>query len=337
MKVRLYSDQFKEIEKRIPRNLNVSVKRTRERFTDNKGFGWFVVDLELDLVGMDHILGRLYSDGLYIETNPTPPHYLTQPHKCSKCGVDSLQYVTVKLDGTFLCDKCLPIMELPVLGGYFSVCFLALEIRQNISPKPDIIPLDIFLAYCFEYLEVEEWKGAREKVPSCSEIHSNMINNLTHPKNYHFEIIPHFKNWLMKNIKERDESSEDSFFTAAEAILQKDELSLWEMPYMASIAHKYIIINRKGVPQSEYVGDIGQRMNLINLKVLDKKIVNGFRGRVSNMYKLQDPQSNILVWFTDSELIPGQCYDGKATIKKHSEFRGVKETQISRCSLTLHE
>ena len=106
------------------------------------------MDLELDLVGMDHILGRLYSDGLYIETNPTPPHYLTQPHKCSKCGVDSLQYVTVKLDGTFLCDKCLPIMELPVLGGYFSVCFLALEIRQNISPfaRDRLIPEKIVVS-----------------------------------------------------------------------------------------------------------------------------------------------------------------------------------------------
>lgn len=337
MKVRLYSDQFKEIEKRIPRNLNVSVKRTRERFTDNKGFGWFVVDLELDLVGMDHILGRLYSDGLYIETNPTPPHYLTQPHKCSKCGVDSLQYVTVKLDGTFLCDKCLPIMELPVLGGYFSVCFLALEIRQNISPKPDIIPLDIFLAYCFEYIEVEEWKGAREKNSSANEIYENMVHNRTRPKAYHFDVISEFKSWLVENIEENAGPNSDSFFAAADPILDKGELSLWEMAYMASLANKYITINRKGVPQSEYVGDIGQRMDFVNLKVLDKKIVNGYRGRVSNMYKLQDPQSNILVWFTDAELLPGQCYDGKATIKKHSNFRGVKETQISRCSLTLHE
>lgn len=86
----------------------------------------------------------------------------------------------------------------------------------------------------------------------------------------------------------------------------------------------------EGPSESEYVGEIGERLR--NLTAVYKS-VRGFSGAYgwTNIYTFECGD-DVLVWFTAKELDleKGAVVDLTATVKKHEEFRGVKTTQLSR-------
>lgn len=83
---------------------------------------------------------------------------------------------------------------------------------------------------------------------------------------------------------------------------------------------------------SSHVGEVGKRMN-IKVTVLDRRICESHFGTTS-LHRMIDESGNILKWFASNcELEIGRTYQMKATVKKHDEFRGVKETLVTRCAV----
>ena len=83
---------------------------------------------------------------------------------------------------------------------------------------------------------------------------------------------------------------------------------------------------------SEYVGEVGKRMN-VKVTIMDKRVCESHFG-TSYLHKMVDQAGNILKWFASNcELEVGKTYNMKATVKKHDEFRGVKETLVTRCAV----
>ena len=94
---------------------------------------------------------------------------------------------------------------------------------------------------------------------------------------------------------------------------------------------------------SKHVGTVGEKMNLYNLKIVN---ISGFEGGYgwTNVYKLKDENGNIFTKFgklnekfitPDSEideLAIGAILSFCTDIKKHDEYRGVKQTTIGRIS-----
>jgi hypothetical protein len=87
---------------------------------------------------------------------------------------------------------------------------------------------------------------------------------------------------------------------------------------------------REQFGESEWVGTPKKR-EVFTLTVVKKFDVEGYYG-TSTVHKFQDAQGNSLVWFssrgTDYEV--GHTYEVKATVKEHREYKGNKETAISR-------
>jgi hypothetical protein len=83
--------------------------------------------------------------------------------------------------------------------------------------------------------------------------------------------------------------------------------------------------------QSQHVGTPGKRQEFTGLTVTR---VSSFDTRygVSHRYNFVDGEGNVLTWLTKKRLENGVTYQGKATVKKHDEWRGVKQTVITRCS-----
>lgn len=83
---------------------------------------------------------------------------------------------------------------------------------------------------------------------------------------------------------------------------------------------------------SSYVGSIGERLKGLTLRCSAARGMgsNGYGNTV--LYKFTDAAGNVFSWFcsSDQELEPGKDYTLDATVKDHVEYKGVKETRLTR-------
>ena len=87
---------------------------------------------------------------------------------------------------------------------------------------------------------------------------------------------------------------------------------------------------------SEYVGEIKERLRQLNVTLTGARAVDGMYG-TSIMFTF-DYNGNSLVWFTscppdEEDAKVGETYLLTGTVKKHEVYNGVKQTYLSRCKL----
>ena len=81
---------------------------------------------------------------------------------------------------------------------------------------------------------------------------------------------------------------------------------------------------------SEYVGEIGERLE-ITVTVTKALTLDGYYGQ-SIMHIMEDGDENVYIWTTSSKSIPeGKVVTLRGTVKDHREYRGVKQTILTRC------
>ena len=92
----------------------------------------------------------------------------------------------------------------------------------------------------------------------------------------------------------------------------------------------------KDYSSSEYVGDIKERreMNITVDRIFEKEGDFG----LTKIHHMIDELGNYLVWFCSGVgLQVGDTYKVKATVKKHSEYNGVKQTIVNRVTPILEK
>lgn len=82
--------------------------------------------------------------------------------------------------------------------------------------------------------------------------------------------------------------------------------------------------------QSEWVGNVGDR---INVKVKEIKCVTSWETQwgVTYLYKIYGEDGNVYTWKSSVDVDEDECKSIKGTIKSHTEFREVKQTELTRC------
>jgi hypothetical protein len=82
---------------------------------------------------------------------------------------------------------------------------------------------------------------------------------------------------------------------------------------------------------SEYVGDIKERLRDLQVTLTSARSFDGFYG-TSFIYTFVCGE-NVLVWMTSSckDIEVGDHFLLTGTVKEHSEYKGVKQTKLSRC------
>lgn len=86
------------------------------------------------------------------------------------------------------------------------------------------------------------------------------------------------------------------------------------------------------VPSGEFVGEIGDRIEF-ELKIKKAITLTGMYG-ISTMHVMEDENGNTFIWTTASKTLEvGTTYRMKGTIKDHKEYKGVKQTVLTRCTL----
>lgn len=80
---------------------------------------------------------------------------------------------------------------------------------------------------------------------------------------------------------------------------------------------------------SQFVGEVGQK---VEFKIASAKVVAGWSTQFgyTSIYKIVDEEGNIYTWKTTGG-IPEEVTVIKGTVKAHNEYRGIKQTELTRC------
>ena len=122
--------------------------------------------------------------------------------------------------------------------------------------------------------------------------------------------------------------------------------------YVASIATAYQRAmskkqeEEKEIATSHHLGELKQRMKFDNLVLVGCFACNGHYG-ATYIHRFLDADNNVLTWFSSSrdygyeldlhEVERSRArFTGKATVKKHDEYNGVKQTVITRARFKVY-
>lgn len=90
---------------------------------------------------------------------------------------------------------------------------------------------------------------------------------------------------------------------------------------------------------SEYVGTIGEKITKKVTYVFRAEWTNHYMGQAIHNYihTFKDEDGNVYVWKTTSFIYQdyGTTLNLIGTVKEHSEYKGVKQTSLTRCKVTV--
>jgi hypothetical protein len=103
--------------------------------------------------------------------------------------------------------------------------------------------------------------------------------------------------------------------------------------YKRSVEQTILRENRaKQFANSVHVGEIGKRQDF-TVTVANEHEIAGDYGTTS-IYKMIDDKGNCLTWFSSSRTLElGKAYVLKGTVKAHDDYKGTKQTVITRCKI----
>lgn len=121
---------------------------------------------------------------------------------------------------------------------------------------------------------------------------------------------------------------------AAETVSYRN-LALLASAYVADSQKRERVEKAKVTSESVWIGDAGDKIDGVQARVTGVRYLEGDYG-TTTLLTFVTPEGNVIKWFAsgskDYEI--GDQVSIKATIKKQTEFNGVKETQILRAKLT---
>lgn len=132
------------------------------------------------------------------------------------------------------------------------------------------------------------------------------------------------------------EEHEGTFFMGADDLGEYNTNGWWGFKGEVEelIDEKRVALAPKS--ESEYVGEVGKKIEAE--VVFEKKIVfethYTYYGETNYILKFK-ANGNVLVWKTGSwqELEEGKTYKVKGTVKEQTEYKGEKQTVLTRCKL----
>ena len=146
---------------------------------------------------------------------------------------------------------------------------------------------------------------------------------------------------LMKWLREKNEEGFNEYFRNARAIFSLPSIERRHYNILASLVASYFRDmarreqRQKEVGNSEWVGKVGDR---ITFKVVTATTISSFQSSYGYnnwvyILKLTDEDGHVYIWKTSSGggTLPGEIL--KATIKDHQEYRGEKQTVITRATV----
>lgn len=92
---------------------------------------------------------------------------------------------------------------------------------------------------------------------------------------------------------------------------------------------------RESLKDSQYVGETGKRLRDVAVKIERVKALEAGNYGPRSLVTFIDDAGNLFTWFAsgDRDYTPGALVKIDGTVKDHSEYQGVKQTQLSRVAV----
>jgi hypothetical protein len=148
--------------------------------------------------------------------------------------------------------------------------------------------------------------------------------------------------WAESLTDEQIDAASGDYLHNVRAVARAGMVSLKTAGIAASIPSAYDraqadALTKENAKASVYFGTIGKRetFTLTLTKVFSFDSMYG----TSFVYIFIDASGNIAVWKASSsqDVTTGKTYSVKGTVKEHSEYKGVKQTNLSRCKIAFLE
>jgi hypothetical protein len=132
-----------------------------------------------------------------------------------------------------------------------------------------------------------------------------------------------------------DQKPDSEYIHNLHAIVDLGAVTYRTVGYAASIVACYQRDARKAEaraakPESNHVGEVKERRHF----TVTVEAIHYFEGNwgPTTLFRMRDKEGNLIVWFASGEphMLKDQTYTLKATIKAHDEFKGAKQTVITR-------
>lgn len=156
--------------------------------------------------------------------------------------------------------------------------------------------------------------------------------------------------WI-RSLIETGKASQNNYLHNLAVIGSKEYVRYKELNFIASAVVAYqkdmeMEINRRKrelswkekAERSNFVGEVGKRSEFVaELKeIRSLSAEDGWYG----LYKFEDAQGNVMVWFTakmpeELRIAKGDSIKMKATVKRHDVYRDLKQTILTRCAIQM--
>lgn len=139
---------------------------------------------------------------------------------------------------------------------------------------------------------------------------------------------------------DRAENGFNCFEITVEDIGTKNDLEQWFFKDPCEIQAFITAKQAETAPKtaSEFIGKCGDKFNgvLTFNGVSTYETHFTYYGETHYIYKFTDGNGNTVVWKTSSfqEFTNGEKYTVKGTIKEHNEYKGDKQTTLTRCKIS---
>ena len=144
----------------------------------------------------------------------------------------------------------------------------------------------------------------------------------------HYDNVDKAIDWFKKQ-----DTSKDYFYNVSTII--KNEYVTKRISNLAAsimaVYFKEVSKEKETKISSEYIGTVGEKIQ-IEVKVINIQSIESRYGMI-HIYRMVTSEGNIVVWFTStSKLELDKKYRGLVKIKKHDEYKNIKQTVITRPS-----
>lgn len=138
---------------------------------------------------------------------------------------------------------------------------------------------------------------------------------------------------------DHEPSEYNCFELSVDEIAETDKAGVWEL--FDDWWVQKIVKEQKDAhapkTASEYIGEVGQKLTVdVSLtRICQFETHFTYRGETSYIYKFADVNGNTITWKTAKHLDIEEGWTGKVTgtVKEHSEYKGDKQTVLTRCKI----
>lgn len=209
-----------------------------------------------------------------------------------------------------------------------------------------VVPLDSYIAYVLYSIEQEGWvsgKEAQEKGIRCTADKAYTLftdgHDISDFDKYREKAQTQIE-WA-KNIKQH--CGNDNLFHDIQNIAQKGILNSKLSRISALITPFYEKNNKpkkiftktdkENTPQSSFIGDKGERIEFLG--TIKKTFASDYDPLYGSRYMhiIEDDYGNQYKWSSSKNFEKDILFSIKGTVKEHKEYKGVKQTIITRCVL----